>query len=238
MAMTGDYRLGGVVHAGWLRDRRDRVVKNGRWYLIRPGHAAKVGWGDLAFADLDRIAAVLPSDAVFLALPEEPPVPYAATRAAHSDEAATPPSYALLAADALYAVIDGDIHYVGPAEKANRRGAIWVSPGHRSDTRRPDHPHPSPTPPRDHARSALRPPRHDGRRRVPPVNVAVALPFTGTGDRAPRCADEPYRSRTTSRTLHATRRAPPSPRPSNGERERRLPPRNAPRSLYRVRRPR
>lgn len=52
----------------------DRSPNEGRPLVLGPvrGLVAKVGWGDLSFADMQQIAAVLRADDVFVVLPEHP----------------------------------------------------------------------------------------------------------------------------------------------------------------------
>lgn len=58
---------------GAVHTRTERVAKNSRWYLVRRGELAKVGWGDLATEDFDQIAQSLRDGAAFVVLPEAPP---------------------------------------------------------------------------------------------------------------------------------------------------------------------
>jgi hypothetical protein len=59
----------GGLHDSTRRPRHLRVVSNGNWYLAAPGLLAKVGFGELAIADLDAVAADL-GERVFVAHPE------------------------------------------------------------------------------------------------------------------------------------------------------------------------
>lgn len=59
----------GGLHDSTRRPRHLRVVSNGSWYLAAPGLFAKVGFGELAIADLDAVAADL-GEKVFVAHPQ------------------------------------------------------------------------------------------------------------------------------------------------------------------------
>jgi hypothetical protein len=132
------------LRAGAMRNRRDRPVKNGRWYLVGAGVAAKVGWGDLSLTDLHAVGATLPDGWVFLALPESPPggqhLPYATVtgHAAAGDwcwydrpDHQPGPDVATLAHAARYAVVAGRVHVVDALGQRSRTGHVWVHPGYR-----------------------------------------------------------------------------------------------------------
>jgi hypothetical protein len=119
-------------------------VKNGRWYLVGPRTACKVGWGDLALADLRAIAESNLAGWLFLALPESPPggqhLPFTGEvgtarlgdwcwydRPDHQPG----PDLATLAAAAHFAVFDGLVYRVDALERRNRDGKVWISPGYR-----------------------------------------------------------------------------------------------------------
>jgi hypothetical protein len=55
------------------RPRQLRVVSNGDWYMAARGALRKVGFGELALADLEAVLADL-GDRVFLAHPEVKPI--------------------------------------------------------------------------------------------------------------------------------------------------------------------
>lgn len=64
--------ISGEIRIGQMRPRWDRLGKNCRWYLVRRGFLRKVGWGDLAAADLDVLAEHLGGREGFVALRENP----------------------------------------------------------------------------------------------------------------------------------------------------------------------
>lgn len=59
----------GGLHDSTRRPRHLRVVSNGSWYLAAAGLLAKVGFGELALADLEAVSADLGAR-VFVAHPE------------------------------------------------------------------------------------------------------------------------------------------------------------------------
>jgi hypothetical protein len=117
------------------------VVKNGRWYLSSPGGlVTKVGWGDLAWDDLERIANVLAAEQVFLVLPENPPggmhLPFDAHTGGRWCWSDRPdhipgPTISELAAGAQFSVAAGEVHVVDNYARANRLGYVWVQRGYR-----------------------------------------------------------------------------------------------------------
>lgn len=144
-AAAPNFELPFGVVSGQTRPRSDRPVKNGRWYVIRPGVMAKVGWGDLSFADMETIAGDLRVDEVFVVLPERPvggqhPPTHPQGQPDLSrgawcwyDRPDDPPGPTLqvLADSALYAVMDRQLRFVDCAGMANRLGAVWLHRGHR-----------------------------------------------------------------------------------------------------------
>jgi hypothetical protein len=64
--------ISGEIRIGQMRPRWDRLGKNCRWYLVRRGFLRKVGWGDLAAADLAVLAEHLGGREAFVALRENP----------------------------------------------------------------------------------------------------------------------------------------------------------------------
>lgn len=126
--------LAGVVPHGAMRNRQDRPVKNGFWWLASSAGIEPAGWGDLGFGDLDSIAAHLDPSFVFVVVSEQPGMHLATVD--HSDPAvpSRPGREALIAAlveDALYAVTRGVVRYVDRYREANRLGAVWIRPGYR-----------------------------------------------------------------------------------------------------------
>ena len=59
----------GGLHDSTRRPRQLRVVSNGDWYVAAPGTLKKVGFGELAIADLEAVRNDL-GDRVFLAHPQ------------------------------------------------------------------------------------------------------------------------------------------------------------------------
>lgn len=140
----GRGRLPGGLRRGALRARYDRPIKNGRWYLADRQTLTKVGWGDLSFVDLAAIAAALSGEAIFLALPENPPggqhlpfhepdEPISSGSWCWYDRPDDPPGPTVteLAGAARYAVLDGQVRYVDRYRQANRLGNVWVQRGYR-----------------------------------------------------------------------------------------------------------
>ena len=111
------------LRPGLMRPRKDRPVKNGRWYVIgaNPHTVTRCGAGDLSLADLRAAGPALGPGWAFVVLPEDPFEP--------SD--APPPALADLAATAIYAVLDGKLHTVDHVGARNRAGTMHVSPGYR-----------------------------------------------------------------------------------------------------------
>lgn len=119
-----------VIVPGSTRDRRDRPVRNGRWYLATSTGIVSVGWGDLSMGDLDQVAAHLGPREMFLTLSEH--------ISGGEDEVlllwfapSDQPTVAGLAVHATFVVTEGLIRVVDHYRRANRRGAIWISPGYR-----------------------------------------------------------------------------------------------------------
>lgn len=57
---------------GNIRTGPTKLAHNSRWYGLSPGGGiAKVGWGDLSYADLRRVEETIGSD-IFIVLPEYP----------------------------------------------------------------------------------------------------------------------------------------------------------------------
>lgn len=152
----GSFFLPSGVRVGQIRGRHDRPAKNARWYLARsvrpaqegrpgePALLAKVGWGDLSYVDLQRLAGHLAADEAFIVLPETPPggqhLPW------HAPGAGDPPgswcwydrpdddpgpSLAALVDGAWYAIVDGTLVVVDRYAEANRLGGIWRERGYR-----------------------------------------------------------------------------------------------------------
>jgi hypothetical protein len=63
----------GGLHDSTRRSRQLRVVSNGDWYLAAAGMLAKVGFGELAMADLEAVYADL-GERVFVAHPQIRPL--------------------------------------------------------------------------------------------------------------------------------------------------------------------
>jgi hypothetical protein len=62
----------GEILTGQMHPRWDRLAKNNRWYLVRRSFLHKVGWGDLAAADLDLLAEHLGGREAIVAVRENP----------------------------------------------------------------------------------------------------------------------------------------------------------------------
>lgn len=122
--------LAGVIPPGAVRSRRDRPIRHGRWYLATPDGIAPIGWGDLSMGDLDQIAQHLGPAEMFLAIHEYANNPDGAGISRwydHQDR----PTIAALVAHATFVVTAGAVRIVDLYRRANRQGAMWVSPGYR-----------------------------------------------------------------------------------------------------------
>lgn len=111
----------GGLHDSTRRPRHLRVVSNGNWYLAGAGMLAKVGFGELALADLQAVQAEL-GERVFLAHPEVRPIekyltgpPRLNRRLRWYEKLSSPPqpSLAAVARGAQVAVLPGS-------------GVVWV----------------------------------------------------------------------------------------------------------------
>jgi hypothetical protein len=132
------------LRPGAMRDHSERLLKNGRWYTFtRETFTTKVGYGDLGWADLEHVAAILEPAAAFLALPESPGsgqhVPTTHHSAGeHSEwcwydraDCAPGPGLDSLCFGASYCVLDGEVHIIDKYNTANRLGYIWTQRGYR-----------------------------------------------------------------------------------------------------------
>jgi hypothetical protein len=116
----------GGLHDSTRRPRRLRVVSNGSWYLAAPGLLAKVGFGELALADLEAVFADL-GERVFLAHPEVKPIERYLTGSARLgrrlrwyERLSEPPQ------PSLAAVARGAQVAVLPAGGPGPSGVLWV----------------------------------------------------------------------------------------------------------------
>jgi hypothetical protein len=128
--------------SGAMRNRRDRPIKNGRWYVACSGTITKVGWGDVAMAEMKALATSLPATAVVILLPETPP---GGQHLHFSDRPSSPgdwcwydredhddgPDSSSLAAAATFVITAGQVLVSERVAVPNRLGAAWLSPGYR-----------------------------------------------------------------------------------------------------------
>lgn len=63
-------RLQGILHIGATVPADRRAARNAYWFLFAQGRIEPAGWGDLSFADLERVAAHLDHDEAFVPIRE------------------------------------------------------------------------------------------------------------------------------------------------------------------------
>lgn len=111
----------GEIRTGQIHARWDRLAKNNRWYLVRRSFLHKVGWGDLAAADLDLLAEHLGGREAIVAVRENPaggqhlPHPADELRLGwcwYDRPDCNPITTAEVAASATYAVVNNTVLYV------------------------------------------------------------------------------------------------------------------------------
>lgn len=120
------------LRSAQLRPRNDTAIRNASWYN---GAGEKLGWGDLSFDDLKRVAAGLRRNEVFIILDQR--TSYFAFLYPESHAWAMPngrpnaPGRAFVARHARFAILPGrlcviDHGYVVPRGRA-RRGFSWLT---------------------------------------------------------------------------------------------------------------
>jgi hypothetical protein len=109
------------LSAGQVRPRWHRLIKNGRWYLVRRDGITKIGWGDVDADDLDAVATHLGGREAVVVLPENPaggqhlPHELGAEHAGwcwYDRPDCRPVTLAALAVSAHYAVLNNEVRYV------------------------------------------------------------------------------------------------------------------------------
>jgi hypothetical protein len=140
--------ISGEIRSGQMRPRWDRMAKNSRWYLVGRSTLVKIGWGDLAAADLDVLAEHLGGGAAFVALRENPRggqhLPHPADEpwpgwCWYDRPDCNPITVVGLAASATFAVINNTVFYVTTGDDPEVSLTLGIDTGHHGLVDAPRH---------------------------------------------------------------------------------------------------